>query len=218
MERQPGEESQRLTPYVVPDKTVLTVLITNIQSIFIVATPSDPTDIIDNFWLPSTIISGAKTKPDLQREAKQLTTAWTGFTDLKVDPASVMSANMPYPLTPPGVKSNSVLYGTIFMSVLVGLPVSGQVNKFVPHSTLLEAALADDEFQFRGSWLSKENVRASLSHDMEVMRPIRKVLGLGPEVPSVKVEYRMCKFHPDTLTIGGKGCQRCATRRNRFRA
>ena len=232
MERQLGEENMCLSPgttpeclkpHVVANKTVLTVLIICNQSIFIIATPTDPTDpdVIDNFWLPSTVLEGPRTMSRLRQEARLLAIAWTGLSqwDIWAKDEVLMKADMQYPLTPPTGYSTGALHNTVFMEVDVSQKASRRMDRLAisPHPDLLDAALEDDGFQFRFSWLSKKDLRASLSNDMEVMHPIRKVFGLEPKAPAAAIEYRMCKFHPDTLTIGGKGCQKCATRHNRFR-
>lgn len=166
----------------VPGKLVLTVLVVRSTSVFIVATPSDQTkpDIIDNFWLPSTVLSDVTTA-DLYREALGLAKAWTGLRnkDMFVDRRSVRYESLPYPLTAPGGERSGLLFKTAFVRVkLVTKASRNQTLSVRPHRALLEAALEDGEVQFGGSWLSREEARLALVQDTEAMYPVRRLFGL----------------------------------------
>lgn len=130
MLRQVRAKSEPIMLRVVPDKTVLTILLKCNNSLFIIATPSTQPDIIDNFWLPSTIISGETTPFKLSDTAKELAMAWTGLPqeDLCVEHPFYMEAKMPYPLTAPGIKANDMLYRTVFVKVKLGQKVRDSVG------------------------------------------------------------------------------------------
>lgn len=175
---QPGEG-------LVPGKLVLTVLVVRSASVFVIATPPDQTkpDTIDNFWLPSTVLSDV-TMADLYREALSLAEAWTGLRnkDMFVDRRGVLYDNLPYPLTAPGGERSGPLFKTAFVRVKLMTKASrNQTLSVEPDRALLEAALEDEEVQFGGSWLSREDARLALDQDMEALRPVRRLFGLEKE-------------------------------------